>query len=207
VLHFHSISASLISQCPTKGKVVPVNSIIAHGDQIHGPVVLVPAIYPRYALNRRLGGPAEPSWTLRRRDTSLSLHGIEPGYWVFQPAVHSPLRLSYTDSKQFSLEIKNCETHHVIIFCVHLLLTLSWVLDSVPVFFHYNYGKQRISDTHTHTHTHTHHHQNTLLCILLFGFQKQKRIYKIRTDFFFRYIIVHIKGFNVATTMLIPIHQ
>jgi hypothetical protein len=46
-------------------------------------------------------------------------------FWVFQPAAQSLYWLSYTDSKQFYLEIKNCENSPVIIFCVPLLLTLS----------------------------------------------------------------------------------
>jgi hypothetical protein len=127
----------------------------------------------------------------------LPFMGSNHEFWVFQPAAQLLYWLSYTDSKQFYMEIKNWETPHVIIFYVPLLLTFSWALDNVPIT-----GKER-SEFPKHTHIITTHFR-VLYCS---GFQKQKRIIQNSEQrFVFRYIIVQIRAFNMMTTRLIPIH-
>jgi hypothetical protein len=86
VLHVPSILSCLISQCPAKDGVVTLHSIIAHGGQIHGPVLLVPAIFPRYALNRKLDGPENRPKLYGEQINLFPFVGSNHEFSVFQPA-------------------------------------------------------------------------------------------------------------------------
>jgi hypothetical protein len=90
-------------------------------------------------------------------------------YWVFQPAAQSPFRLSYTDSKQFSLEIKNCETRNNF-----LCSLIAYSLLSSRQYISILSSKLRKAANFGHTQTHTHRHY-TLLCSLLFRLSETKK--------------------------------
>ena len=108
-------------------------------------------------------------------------------YWVFQPAAQSPFRLSYTDSKQFSLEIKNCETRNNF-----LCSLIAYSLLSSRQYISILSSKLRKAANFGHTHIVTTH-----FCVVCSsGFQKQKRIYKVPNRFLLSLNYHPNKGFQ-----------